>query len=215
MVLLELAICSTGSIIRESGYSGLRYNGDSTASSSPLASISANFQLWSTGFLYSGAGGQRASRRLCVSTLCVNKPCEIAIFLLTITKSSLGTQTIPHIFKKATLSILFSSKVVLVVPQQVRRSHAPALRPAAPRYRKSSHGGDLHFRRYHGPYHSKKPLFPNPPFPHGGDDFDQGHETVNHVQIPYGKEISHAVSYGKGYIPYDRIKDSLSLGRGR
>ncbi|XP_076677247.1 uncharacterized protein LOC143373672 [Andrena cerasifolii] len=111
--------------------------------------------------------------------------------------------------------VAYANRVVLVVPQQVRRSHAVPLRPAAPRYRKSSHGGDLHFRRYHGPYGSKKPLFPNPPFPHGGDDFDQGHENVNHVQIPYGKEISHAVSYGKGYIPYDRIKDSLSLGRER
>ncbi|XP_031828122.2 uncharacterized protein LOC116425064 [Nomia melanderi] len=103
-----------------------------------------------------------------------------------------------------------ADKVVVVVPQQIRRSQAPLWRSGAPRYRKSSH--EPHFRRHHGPpYYHKKHVYSSP-YPHGGDDFDQGHETVNHVQIPYGKGINHAISFGKGYIPYDQIKGSFSLG---
>ncbi|XP_032679525.1 uncharacterized protein LOC116847976 isoform X2 [Odontomachus brunneus] len=45
-------------------------------------------------------------------------------------------------------------------------------------------------------------------YPQGGDDFDQGHETVNHVHVPYGKDVSHSVSFGKGYIPYENVKSS-------
>ncbi|XP_015436561.1 PREDICTED: uncharacterized protein LOC107191924 [Dufourea novaeangliae] len=107
-----------------------------------------------------------------------------------------------------------AGKVVVVMPQQIRRSPSSSWRPIAPRYRKSSQ--EPHYRRYHGTpghYHSKKHLYSSPPYPHGGDDFDQGHESVNHVNIPYGKDISHAISYGKGYVPYDHIKGSFSFGR--
>lgn len=110
-----------------------------------------------------------------------------------------------------------------MLPQQTRRSigpvHGASWRPLSPRFRKSSHSGEVQYHRYHGPpsghYHSKKPVYSNSPFPHGGDDFDRGYQPVNHVKIPYGKEISHAISYGKGYIPYDKIKDSLPFGRER
>ncbi|XP_054012740.1 uncharacterized protein LOC128894776 [Hylaeus anthracinus] len=113
--------------------------------------------------------------------------------------------------------LVYAAKVVVVVPQQIRRSPAPSWRSGAPRYRKSSHGGEFH-PRYHGPigqYHVKKSIYPSPPYPHGGDDFDQGHETVNHVRLPYGKDVSHAITFGKGYIPYDHIKGSFSFGRER
>lgn len=88
-----------------------------------------------------------------------------------------------------------------------------------PRFRKSSLGNEVHYQKYHhsppAHYFPKKSVYRSPPFPHGGDDFDQGHEHVNHVRIPYGKDISHAISFGKGYIPYDKIKGSFSLGRER
>ncbi|XP_078043247.1 uncharacterized protein LOC144473336 [Augochlora pura] len=106
-----------------------------------------------------------------------------------------------------------ADKVVVVVPQQIRRSPAPQWRSVTPRFRKSSH--ESHFRRHHGPpgyYHRKRPAYPNLPYPHGGDDFDQGHETVNHVRIPYGKDVGHAISFGRGYIPYEHLKGSFSFG---
>lgn len=118
-----------------------------------------------------------------------------------------------HFPRRETI-LAFSAKVVVVVPQQIRRSPAPIWRYDAPRYRKSSHGSEFH-HKYHGPpghYHAKKSLYANPSFPHGGDDFDQGHENVNHVHIPYGKDISSAITFGKGYIPYDQLKGSFSLG---
>ncbi|XP_043249045.1 uncharacterized protein LOC122395487 [Colletes gigas] len=115
------------------------------------------------------------------------------------------------------IDIVFSAKVVVMVPKQIKRSPGPPWRSGTPRYRKSSHGNDYH-HRYHGPpghYQPRKPAYANPPFPHGGDDFDQGHETVNHVHIPHGKDVSHAISYGKGYVPYDHLKGSFSFGRER
>nr|XP_033328435.1 uncharacterized protein LOC117221515 isoform X1 [Megalopta genalis]XP_033328436.1 uncharacterized protein LOC117221515 isoform X2 [Megalopta genalis] len=105
-----------------------------------------------------------------------------------------------------------ADKVVVVVPQQIRRSPAPQWRSVTPRFRKSSH--ESHFRRYHGPqgyYRRKRPTYADLPYPHGGDDFDQGHETVNHVRIPYGKDVGHAISFGKGYIPYEHAKGSFSF----
>lgn len=49
-----------------------------------------------------------------------------------------------------------------------------------------------------------------PPFPHGGDDFDHGYE-VNHVHVPHGKDVSHMISFGKGYVPYDNIRGTFSF----
>lgn len=115
---------------------------------------------------------------------------------------------------------LHSNKVVLVIPQQTRRMYNGGLGPSwQPRFRKSSLGNEVHYQKYHHtpPVHHfpKKSAYRSPPFPHGGDDFDQGYEHVNHVRIPHGKDISHAISFGKGYIPYDKIKGSFSLGRER
>lgn len=116
-----------------------------------------------------------------------------------------------------------SNKIVLVIPQQTRRMYhgglGPSWQPPMPRFRKSSLGNEVHYQKYHhsppAHYFPKKSMYRSPPFPHGGDDFDQGYEHVNHVRIPYGKDISHAISFGKGYIPYDKIKGSFSLGRER
>lgn len=104
-----------------------------------------------------------------------------------------------------------------MIPQQTRRMGPPPWQSPLPRSRKS-YASEVHYHKYHGPpvhYHSKKSVYGSSSFPHGGDDFDQGYEHVNHVNIPYGKGISHAVSYGKGYIPYDRIKGSVSFNRER
>ncbi|KAG7202319.1 hypothetical protein KM043_018651 [Ampulex compressa] len=104
-------------------------------------------------------------------------------------------------------------KLVVVYPKQVRRSPTPPWRQVPTRFRKSSYGReDQHVPHPNriNIYQSRKPYKP-PPFPHGGDDFDQGHEHVNHVRIPYGKNVAHAVSFGKGYIPYDNIKGSFSI----
>lgn len=107
-----------------------------------------------------------------------------------------------------------------MIPQQTRRMYNGGSGPSwQPRFRKSSLGNEVHYQKYHhsppAHYFPKKSMYRSPPFPHGGDDFDQGHEHVNHVRIPYGKDISHAISFGKGYIPYDKIKGSFSLGRER
>ncbi|CAD1469474.1 unnamed protein product, partial [Heterotrigona itama] len=112
------------------------------------------------------------------------------------------------------------NKVVLVIPQQTRRSLGPSSWRSSPsRYRKSSHpSSEVHYHKYHSSpvyYRTKKPIYETPSAPHGGDDFDQGYEHVNHVHVPHGKGISHGVSFGKGYIPYDQIKGSFSLGRER
>ncbi|EZA54989.1 hypothetical protein DMN91_009460 [Ooceraea biroi] len=108
--------------------------------------------------------------------------------------------------------LLIHAKVVLVVPRQIRRSPATPWRP--PPHKKSPYGSnDFHHPPYYGSalstryYTSKKPFRPLP-YPHGGDDFDQGHESVNHVHIPYSKDVSHGISFGKGYIPYDNLKSS-------
>ncbi|XP_017875062.1 uncharacterized protein LOC108621963 [Ceratina calcarata] len=108
-------------------------------------------------------------------------------------------------------------KVMLVIPQRARRMGVTSLRPVISRYRKSSHGGELDHRRYLFYRQTKRPGYGKPVFPHGGDDFDQGYEHVNHVHVPYGKSISHALSFGKGYIPYDRMKvrGSFSFGSQR
>ncbi|CAK9797879.1 hypothetical protein ANTQUA_LOCUS1393 [Anthophora quadrimaculata] len=109
-----------------------------------------------------------------------------------------------------------ANKVVLVIPQQTRRMGPSWRHVGPPRYRKSSQ--EVQYHRYHGPpahYHSKKSLYTSPPFPHGGDDFDQGYEHVNHVHIPHGKGVTHAITYGKGYVPYDQIKGTFSFGRER
>lgn len=112
------------------------------------------------------------------------------------------------------------NKVVLVMPPQTRRSLGPSSwrSSSSPRYRKSPHAGEAHYHKYHSSpvyYRSKKPIYETSSAPHGGDDFDQGYEHVNHVHIPYGKGIGHGVSFGKGYIPYDQIKGSFSFGRER
>ncbi|XP_014470133.1 PREDICTED: uncharacterized protein LOC106742057 [Dinoponera quadriceps] len=105
--------------------------------------------------------------------------------------------------------LLVHAKVVLVVPRHVRRSPGMPWRPPSAHYKKSSFGGnDFHRQAYYSygnRHYNRKPYRP---LPHGGDDFDQGHEAVNHVQIPYGKDVSRGVSFGKGYIPYENIKSS-------
>ncbi|CAL7935518.1 unnamed protein product [Xylocopa violacea] len=117
--------------------------------------------------------------------------------------------------------LVYASKVMLVVPsnrEQTRRIAGPSWRSGPPRYRKSSPGSDVYYRKYYGPstnYQSKKYVHGNSHFPHGGDDFDQGYEHVNHVKIPHGKGINHALTFGKGYVPYDKIKGNFALGSDR
>ncbi|XP_025990899.1 uncharacterized protein LOC105197301 [Solenopsis invicta] len=101
--------------------------------------------------------------------------------------------------------LLTYAKVVVIMPRQVRRSPAIPWKPPG-HYKKSSYGGNdfhRHYRRVNR-YYTKKPIRP----PYGGDDFDGGIEAVNHINVPYGKDVSHAVSFGKGYIPYDNIKNT-------
>ncbi|XP_011685663.1 PREDICTED: uncharacterized protein LOC105448662 [Wasmannia auropunctata] len=100
--------------------------------------------------------------------------------------------------------LLTHAKVVLIVPRQVRRSPVVPWRP--PGNYKKSYGSDIrHYGRVNH-YYNKKPFRP---LPYGGDDFDHGPETINHVNVPHGKDISHSISFGKGYIPYDNIKSNL------
>ncbi|XP_018352628.1 PREDICTED: uncharacterized protein LOC108754655 [Trachymyrmex septentrionalis] len=100
--------------------------------------------------------------------------------------------------------LLTHAKVVLIVPRQVRRSPAVPWRPPG-NYKKLSYGGnDFHRHAHYG--RGNRYTKPFRPLPHGGDDFDHGPEVVNHVHVPHSKDISHSISFGKGYIPYDSIK---------
>ena len=105
-------------------------------------------------------------------------------------------------------------KVVIVMPRQLmRRSQSPPWRQLMAHFKKAGyqdHGFPTKKYGYQsGPkyYRPKQLHFAKDQYPHGGDDFDQGHEEVNHVMVPHGKGISHAVSFGKGYIPFDTYKD--------
>ncbi|XP_011642234.1 uncharacterized protein LOC105430386 [Pogonomyrmex barbatus] len=112
-------------------------------------------------------------------------------------------------------SLLTYAKVVVIVPRQVRRSPAVPWRPPG-HYKKSSYGGnDFHRHAHYG--HVNRYKKPFRPLPYGGhDNFDHSHEGVNHVNVPYGKDVSHNLSFGKGYVPYDGIKsNSLPLVRDR
>ncbi|XP_011144928.1 uncharacterized protein LOC105186431 [Harpegnathos saltator] len=107
--------------------------------------------------------------------------------------------------------LLVHAKVVVLVSRHVRRSPAVPWRPPSTHYKKSSYSGnDFHrhaYYNYGNRYYNRKPYRPLP-YPQGGDDFDQSHNTANHVHIPHGKDISHGISFGKGYIPYENIKSS-------
>ncbi|KYN01060.1 hypothetical protein ALC62_08286 [Cyphomyrmex costatus] len=102
--------------------------------------------------------------------------------------------------------LLTHAKVVLIVPRQVRRSPAVPWRPPG-HYKKSSYGGNDFHR--HVVHYGRGNRYTKPfrPLPYGGDDFD-GPEVMNHVHVPHGKDISHSISFGKGYIPYDNIKSN-------
>ena len=115
-------------------------------------------------------------------------------------------------------NFIYRRRVVLVVPKQIRRSPVAPwqgyhMRP--PQFRKSHYAAEEEY-----PHLSNRPnniIYGKPAFrpnrnhlPHGGDDFDQDHNGINNVVIPYGKGISHGLSFGRGYIPYDRIKGNFS-----
>ncbi|XP_020300734.1 uncharacterized protein LOC109864178 [Pseudomyrmex gracilis] len=106
--------------------------------------------------------------------------------------------------------LLVHAKVVLVVPRHIRQE--TSWRPPPNYYKKSSYGGnDFQRPSYYSHanrYYNRKPYRPLP-YPQGGNDFDQGHEPVNHMHIrSYSKDIGHGISFGKGYIPYENIKSS-------
>ncbi|XP_033223515.1 uncharacterized protein LOC117177129 [Belonocnema kinseyi] len=109
-------------------------------------------------------------------------------------------------------------RVVLMIPKQIRRSPVAPwqghhMRPS--QFRKSHYGAEEeqpHFyNRPNNIIYGKHTIRPNiNHLPHGGDDFDQDHDGVNNIVIPHGKGISHGISFGRGYIPYDRIKGNNS-----
>ncbi|XP_025269131.1 uncharacterized protein LOC112639449 [Camponotus floridanus] len=108
-------------------------------------------------------------------------------------------------------SLLIHAKVVVVVPvQKTRRSPAPW----RSHYKKSSYGGnDFRQPQYNNRYYNKKPF--RPPYPSESDDFNQGYEAENHVYVPYGKDISHSVTFGKPYIPYNTKGSNSPFGHER
>ncbi|KYN32193.1 hypothetical protein ALC56_13571 [Trachymyrmex septentrionalis] len=123
-------------------------------------------------------------------------------------ETDLGVSRVKHALCVLLLAIseplLTHAKVVLIVPRQVRRSPAVPWRPPG-NYKKLSYGGnDFHRHAHYG--RGNRYTKPFRPLPHGGDDFDHGPEVVNHVHVPHSKDISHSISFGKGYIPYDSIK---------
>ncbi|KAI4496417.1 hypothetical protein M0804_000227 [Polistes exclamans] len=111
----------------------------------------------------------------------------------------------------------YAKKLVVVFPRQVRRSPMIPWRPKSPGFKKTSYRSNEFYNMHHHDhpaphfYGSKPAYHRSPPFPHGGDDFDQGYEEVNHVHIPHSKDVSHAISFGKGYVPYDSIRGTFSF----
>ncbi|XP_072753963.1 uncharacterized protein [Anoplolepis gracilipes] len=107
--------------------------------------------------------------------------------------------------------LLIHAKLLVVVPvKKTRRSPAPW----RPHYKKSPYGSnDFRNQAYYGNRYSKKPFRP---YPVGSDDFDQsGYDAENHVYIPYGKDISHSMTIGKPYIPYNVKGGNLPFGQER
>lgn len=115
------------------------------------------------------------------------------------------------------LTIAAERKVIFMIPRHVRRSPGASwhshMRP--PPLRKSHYSADdIYPHLYNRP---NSIIYGKPAFrhggnylPHGGDDFDQGHEGINNIVVPHGKGITHGISYGHGYIPYDKIKGNFS-----
>lgn len=104
------------------------------------------------------------------------------------------------------------------MPRKVRRTHSSPLQHLLMYAKKKGHlghnfPGQLHGYAPQAPrYYSPRTLpFAKNQYPQGGDDFDQGHEEVNHVMVPHGKGITHAVSFGNGYIPFDNYKNPPSV----
>ncbi|KAK0181193.1 hypothetical protein PV327_003497 [Microctonus hyperodae] len=119
------------------------------------------------------------------------------------------------------LTIQAQNKVILLVPRQVRRVQNPGsplpwrqfLRQP---FMKAVHFLDNEFLPSQSPsrpyinhqYRSKnRPATYNKNLPHGGDDFDQGHEQVNHIIVPHGVGITHGITFGKGYVPHEALMD--------
>ncbi|XP_051172264.1 uncharacterized protein LOC127288696 [Leptopilina boulardi] len=111
------------------------------------------------------------------------------------------------------LTIAAERKVIFMIPRHVRRSPGASwhshMRP--PPLRKSHYTADDNYPHLYNRPNSiiyGKPAFRHGGnyLPHGGDDFDQDHEGINNVVVPHGKGISHGISFGHGYIPYDKIK---------
>ncbi|CAG5081501.1 Protein of unknown function [Cotesia congregata] len=48
----------------------------------------------------------------------------------------------------------------------------------------------------------------HPSVPRGIDDDFNNNRPVNHILIPHGKGITHALSFGKGYVPHDALTGS-------
>ncbi|XP_015586109.1 uncharacterized protein LOC107263427 [Cephus cinctus] len=116
--------------------------------------------------------------------------------------------------------LVTSKRVLLKDPRHVKRAYGLPWRQnqrrinylKKPAYRSKGLHKESLYENANTFYGSGRVRFPKEPYPHGGDDFDQGHENTNHVVLPYGEGITHAISYGKGYIPYENIKDHFSLG---
>ncbi|XP_043663667.1 uncharacterized protein LOC122627013 [Vespula pensylvanica] len=111
--------------------------------------------------------------------------------------------------------LVHAKKLVVVFPRQIRRSPMIPWRQKSPNFKKTSYRNNEFYNMHHNHraphFYGPKPVYHrDPPFPHGGDDFDHGYE-VNHVRIPHSKDISHAISFGKGYVPYDSIRGTFSL----
>ena len=123
----------------------------------------------------------------------------------------------PHEIVESLKIFIYRRKVLLVAPKQIRRSPVVPWqgRIRSPHFRKSHYEANEEYPHFHNRPNSI--IYGKPAFrynknhlPHGGDDFDQGHEGVNHVVIPHGKGISHGLSFGRGYIPYDNVKGGFT-----
>ncbi|XP_050446814.1 uncharacterized protein LOC126849210 [Cataglyphis hispanica] len=105
--------------------------------------------------------------------------------------------------------LLIHAKVLVVVPvHKTRRSPAPWRQ----HYKKSSYGDNDSHHTHGNRYYSKKPFRP---YPSESNDFDHVYEAENHVHIPSGKDISHGMSFGKPYIPYNSKGSNLPFGHER
>lgn len=113
--------------------------------------------------------------------------------------------------------------MTFIIPKQIRRAHTSSNHHFSPlallkaknilenKLLSSSQKDFPYLHHDNSVYQPKEIVKFTPGVFHGGDDFDQGHEPINNIIIPHGKGITHAITFGKGYVPHEALHEHLKF----